>query len=185
MDSVADTAKSGGLPHSEIHGSKGAHPSPRLFAACHVLHRLCMPRHPPNALKSLENHHEPENNNQTRSPSPTPRRHTQHPRPIAHPNTERPKPPAQRRTTNAKTHSLCQRSGIRHRASVIRPTLRRMTQTMFPYPGCPRQRPKNGGARRDRTDDLLLAKQALSQLSYGPALAHHWLGSRSPEPRSM
>ncbi len=26
-----------------------------------------------------------------------------------------------------------------------------------------------GGARRDRTDDLLLAKQALSQLSYGPA----------------
>jgi hypothetical protein len=28
-----------------------------------------------------------------------------------------------------------------------------------------------GGARRDRTDDLLLAKQALSQLSYGPILA--------------
>ena len=28
---------------------------------------------------------------------------------------------------------------------------------------------KIGGARRDRTDDLLLAKQALSQLSYGPA----------------
>jgi hypothetical protein len=27
-----------------------------------------------------------------------------------------------------------------------------------------------GGARRDRTDDLLLAKQALSQLSYGPVL---------------
>jgi hypothetical protein len=27
---------------------------------------------------------------------------------------------------------------------------------------------KYGGARRDRTDDILLAKQALSQLSYGP-----------------
>ena len=27
---------------------------------------------------------------------------------------------------------------------------------------------KFGGARRDRTDDILLAKQALSQLSYGP-----------------
>ena len=27
---------------------------------------------------------------------------------------------------------------------------------------------KIGGARRDRTDDILLAKQALSQLSYGP-----------------
>src|SRR5262249_35387078 len=36
-----------------------------------------------------------------------------------------------------------------------------------------------GGARRDRTDDLLLAKQALSQLSYGP-------GRRSPtEARSQ
>ena len=26
----------------------------------------------------------------------------------------------------------------------------------------------HGGARRDRTDDLMLAKHALSQLSYGP-----------------
>ena len=31
------------------------------------------------------------------------------------------------------------------------------------------QAAKVGGARRDRTDDLLLAKQALSQLSYGPS----------------
>ena len=29
----------------------------------------------------------------------------------------------------------------------------------------------NGGARRDRTDDLKLAKLALSQLSYGPVRA--------------
>ena len=28
----------------------------------------------------------------------------------------------------------------------------------------------SGGARRDRTDDLMLAKHALSQLSYGPNL---------------
>ena len=28
--------------------------------------------------------------------------------------------------------------------------------------------PGSGGARRDRTDDLLNANQALSQLSYGP-----------------
>ena len=28
-----------------------------------------------------------------------------------------------------------------------------------------------GGARRDRTDDLMLAKHALYQLSYGPAVA--------------
>ena len=30
--------------------------------------------------------------------------------------------------------------------------------------------PEPGGAGRDRTDDLLLAKQALSQLSYSPGL---------------
>ena len=39
-----------GFPHSEIRGSKPAHGSPRLIAACHVLHRLSTPRHPPNAL---------------------------------------------------------------------------------------------------------------------------------------
>ena len=33
-----------------------------------------------------------------------------------------------------------------------------------------------GGARRDRTDDLLLAKQALSQLSYGPGTRGAWKG---------
>jgi hypothetical protein len=32
----------------------------------------------------------------------------------------------------------------------------------------PRQKKAAGGARRDRTDDLMLAKHALSQLSYGP-----------------
>ena len=42
----------GGFPHSEIAGSKPAHGSPTLIAACHVLLRLCMPRHPPNALTS-------------------------------------------------------------------------------------------------------------------------------------
>ena len=42
-----------GLPHSEILGSKPARGSPRLFAACHVLHRLLAPRHPPDALAFL------------------------------------------------------------------------------------------------------------------------------------
>src|SRR5450631_4761196 len=49
MYSCNDTPK-GGLPHSDIHGSKPARGSPWLFAACHVLHRLLVPRHPPNAL---------------------------------------------------------------------------------------------------------------------------------------
>ena len=43
-----------GFPHSDIRGSKLAHSSPRLFAACHVLHRLYMPRHPPDALLTLD-----------------------------------------------------------------------------------------------------------------------------------
>jgi hypothetical protein len=42
----------GGFPHSEIRGSKVAHTSPRLIAACHVLHRLYAPRHPRIALTS-------------------------------------------------------------------------------------------------------------------------------------
>ncbi len=47
----------GGFPHSEIRGSKLIRSSPRLIAAYHVLHRLCMPRHPPNALLTLDRSH--------------------------------------------------------------------------------------------------------------------------------
>lgn len=46
-----------GFPHSEIHGSKLVRSSPWLIAAYHVLHRLSAPRHPPNALKSLDHSH--------------------------------------------------------------------------------------------------------------------------------
>ena len=42
-----------GFPHSEIRGSLGICPSPQLFAAYHVFHRLSVPRHPPCALYSL------------------------------------------------------------------------------------------------------------------------------------
>ena len=44
---------SAGFPHSEIPGSMLMCSSPRLIAACHVLHRLLMPRHSPCALISL------------------------------------------------------------------------------------------------------------------------------------
>src|SRR5215217_9715023 len=43
-----------GFPHSEISGSKFVRNSPELIAAYHVLHRLSVPRHPPNALKTLD-----------------------------------------------------------------------------------------------------------------------------------
>ena len=47
----------GGFPHSEIAGSKLIRSSPTLIAAYHVLHRLCVPRHPPDALKTLDHSH--------------------------------------------------------------------------------------------------------------------------------
>ena len=46
-------SSSWGFPHSDIRGSKLICSSPRLFAACHVLRRLPMPRHPPYALLRL------------------------------------------------------------------------------------------------------------------------------------
>ena len=49
MYSVQDLLAEG-FPHSEICGSTNARFSPQLIAACHVLHRLLAPRHPPNAL---------------------------------------------------------------------------------------------------------------------------------------
>src|SRR3954454_7612910 len=45
--------RKGGFPHSEIFGSQGARASPKLIAACHVLHRLSVPRHPSEALMRL------------------------------------------------------------------------------------------------------------------------------------
>ena len=42
-----------GFPHSGISGSKVACASPKLFAACHALHRPLVPRHPPCALCTL------------------------------------------------------------------------------------------------------------------------------------
>ena len=42
-----------GFPHSEICGSQNICFSPQLIAACHVLRRLSVPRHPPCALYSL------------------------------------------------------------------------------------------------------------------------------------
>lgn len=42
------------MPHSEIRGSKPILGSSRLIAEYHVLHRLLLPRHPPNALLALD-----------------------------------------------------------------------------------------------------------------------------------
>ena len=46
-----------GFPHSEILGSKLIRSSPGLIAAYYVLHRLHAPRHPLDALKTLDRSH--------------------------------------------------------------------------------------------------------------------------------
>ena len=81
----------GGLPHSDIHGSKPARGSPWLFAACHVLHRLLVPRHPPNALLLLENTH---------PQAMCPRTLAQGLHHARKPSTENPTPPAQTRSAH-------------------------------------------------------------------------------------
>ncbi len=63
------------------------------------------------------------------------------------------------------------------RCQEIRVALRAETVVFFKH-GCIERRStaerparlRNGGARRDRTDDLKLAKLPLSQLSYGPLI---------------
>ena len=49
----SDRSSSAGLPHSDICESTVMCTSSQLFAACHVLHRLLMPRHSPCALISF------------------------------------------------------------------------------------------------------------------------------------
>ena len=182
MDSAQDTL-AGGFPHSEIFGSKLVRNSPKLIAAYHVLHRLSAPRHPPNALKALDHSH-------CRYPLTRltcAKRSRQEKRPACFEICPiagglslrvRATDPVQ---GLGQTFSLrCQKTRAdkgRRTITIVSRTLARrqpawqdenITRGLLP-----------GGARRDRTDDLLLAKQALSQLSYGPAE----YGRRTPDGR--
>jgi hypothetical protein len=169
MDSVQDTL-AGGFPHSEIFGSKLVRNSPKLIAAYHVLHRLSAPRHPPNALKTLDHSH-------CRYPSaalsgavngfdrrkdqllrdlPDRRRFSVTASPC-----DRPGNPGLGQTFSSR----CQKTSAAEAAE--KPCVREHEPRQRPCMG-PHRQDASGGARRDRTDDLLLAKQALSQLSYGP-----------------
>ena len=56
MYSPHDTAEAVGCPIRKSSDQAPARGSPRLIAACYVLHRLSMPRHPPNALTCLIPH---------------------------------------------------------------------------------------------------------------------------------
>lgn len=161
----------GGFPHSEILGSKLVRSSPRLIAAYHVLHRLSAPRHPPDALKALDRSHD-------RCPARATARqaiaHTIHghdkdrqpalSNPLPYACRTHPGRPLSQRPGHIPS-SRCQISAASAlkalaslRSSLIRTTLRPL----------PRSAGEGGGAGRDRTDDLMLAKHALSQLSYSP-----------------
>ena len=162
----------GGFPHSEIHGSKGIRTSPWLIAAYHVLHRLCMPRHPPIALKTLDCSHcqcpseasldgDWQQKDQLLEICPVAAvRQANHV-----PEIER----LRRRTAisrqgngrNPNKSSLYDVVQNRHRTEVL-------CKPCFPANDLPIHSTPYGGAGRDRTDDPLLAKQVLSQLSYGP-----------------
>ena len=132
------------MPHSEIHGSKGARPSPRLFAACHVLHRLSVPRHPPNALTRLIRCASAAHREQTpRMRASTPRLilSTSFYPPGRCPGSLAARAPAQARQSlaNGQSHSYpqCQRPDLRDQASGIRGSL-------YPSPtrslACPSER---------------------------------------------
>ena len=168
-----------GFPHSEILGSKPVRGSPRLIAAYYVLHRLHAPRHPLDAFKALD------------------RSHYQCPQPLA-PTLLKEGAGHRARTNFATpcgaavligqikkpkfTCSCCLSPGCgSNKQQSISLRCRKIRQLPS---GKPTERPnllfvkrrislrlhlvKAGGARRDRTDDLMLAKHALSQLSYGP-----------------
>ena len=130
MDSAQNTL-AGGLPHSEIPGSPIARISPGLFAACHVLHRLSVPRHPPNALKRLIRSSSAAHREQTpHATAAKPRLVTLSTHSITrlavNPRSLSPQARAQDPAiqANSQSHSYpqCQRAGIRDRVSGIRTT---------------------------------------------------------------
>ena len=190
------------MPHSEIHGSKGARPSPRLFAACHVLHRLSVPRHPPNALTRLIRCASAAHREQTpRMRASTPRlilstsfyppgRQTADPSASSSSPQRSSRPKARQSATTASRipiHNVNdQRTEVGGRRTDVL-GLATSPNCFLPSDAeqtaqngsiCPPSsvlRPPTGGADRDRTGDALLAKQVLSQLSYGPVSRAAWL----------
>ena len=147
-----------GLSHSEIAGSKLAHSSPTLIAACHVLHRLYMPRHSPDALTSRLRVHTTNDSTGT-APSPIGADDKSQPDNICVQHRSDTKPDRVATASIKKTHSQCQRE-----AKASYPHTRCGNPFLHSWSDTTR-RSKAGGAYRDRTDDLMLAKQPLSQLS--------------------
>ena len=141
--------------------------SPELFAATHVLLRLLAPRHPPHALSSL-----------LTSISQTPlalysgrlvETRDQGPGPCSSQRTRKSvcfKPPGSAVSRRAFGRAL--QTPQQKLNSTLRMQFSMNAWTSTPparrfHPNKP-----SSGADRDRTDDIRLAKAALSQLSYSP-----------------
>ena len=111
----------GGCPIRKSPGQSLLGGSPELIAACHVLHRLLTPGHPPCALVRL--------------------------------------------TTTQRMKEF----RTAHSESVVKERERDASRPIQKLHPSFALRGKDGGGERDRTDGLLVANQALSQLSYTPA----------------
>jgi hypothetical protein len=163
--------RSGGLPHSEIHGSKPARGSPWLIATCCVLHRLSVPRHPPDALQTLDLNltNAPRAGESPQGTNHQPARIRQRCIIMTQPTVS---PLLRRRPCRVilghlfSSHvkdpipasaDIC---FLSHRISIGRVIEGQQRSLSIAAPP--------GGGGRDRTDDLMLAKHALSQLSYAP-----------------
>ena len=143
-----------GLPHSEIFGSKPVCGSPKLIAAYHVLHRRPAPRHPPYALSSLTTAFTLLETLQSCTTFPS--RFSKDLRLSMIRGCFDPQ------WRPARRH-LHPRGGAALDVTA-RPSPKREGRALTspPRPVSP------GGADRARTGDLLVANQALSQLSYSP-----------------
>ncbi len=178
------------FPHSDIPGSTLAYSSPRLFAVSHVLHRLLSPRHPPYALSSLTV-------KPTRNPLPARWRGLETEQLQAGATrTASARARNARRMLPAIAYDLrysvvkepekpCRAGSLaqtRQRGApgpAIRlvgvagfepatSSLSGMRSNQLSYTPAAVANREDGGADRSRTDDLLNANQALSQLSYSP-----------------
>ena len=151
-----------GFPHSEISGSMRMCRSPELIAACRVLLRLLMPRHSPCALISLtisgsqKNYAGHRRNFNRSNCSLLPNFHNYFFTPFrALPSVA---------LLLFSSSSIVQFSRCRRRSKTGSKHLNEKPFKCFdPF--------FVGGDNRNRTDDLLRAKQALSHLSYTPKRA--------------
>jgi hypothetical protein len=168
-----------GFPHSDIPGSRPACGSPRLIAACHVLHRHRLPRHPPCALSSLT----------IKFTQPTRLRGSSVVNfmflaACSSPDRKGPTPAGYKALIKNSpcsfTQSIQLSNIVRHSRGARLggwtqhlPKVRRHRDGVQLRAGSG----GSGGADRVRTGDPLLAKQVLSQLSYSPDLSFQFLVS--------